>query len=355
VILGTVGINVVGLWANNAVEPHNFPLEQRWVYPAEEDIQAITISLGGQIVARTRSSIFTLNTTNGKLIWLANLPKTFGGSVPIISNETIVVAHSQGTDAYNLETGERLWRATDNIKLRGRQAFPTAADGNVVVIVGGFIAVRDLHTGQLLWKMERDGPGGDAWAVIETNNLYVIFLNQIRSYNITTGELNWRVETPYWSLQNALLNNNVLYLENAFNDGIGAFDVQTQTLMWQQKGNFTTQSNPLNIYEDYLFIPIDNHIPLALHLQTGDIIWEAAELPDDVYSAAHVINDVVYVKALFRKKLYAVELSSGDTIGYLELGQESLFPVDRITSVGPLSIGSSLIFADDKRIFAYGK
>ncbi len=106
-------------------------------------------------------------------------------------------------------------------------------------MVGGFSANRDLHTGQLLWRVERDRPGGDAWAVIGANDLYVIFLNQIRSYTIMTGELNWSVETPFWSVQNALLNNNLLYLENTFSDGVGAFDVQTQKLIWQQEGSFT--------------------------------------------------------------------------------------------------------------------
>jgi len=95
--------------------------------------------------------------------------------------------------------------------------------------------------------------------------------------------------------------------QNTFSDGVGAFDVQTQKLIWQQEGSFTTQSNPLNIYEDYLFVPVDNDIPLALHLQTGDIIWKASGLSNDVYSAAHIIDDVVYVKALLKRKLYAVE------------------------------------------------
>ncbi|MCP5004954.1 MAG: PQQ-binding-like beta-propeller repeat protein [Planctomycetes bacterium] len=352
-LAGFTGVKVFSSRADDVID-HNFPLEQLWSFQAKEDIDAVVINPENQIIlARTKQSILALDAANGQVLWSVELPITYSGSTPIVNENVVVTTHSQGTVAFNLHTGAQLWEAADNTKSRGRQAFPAAVDGNVVVIIGGFIAIRDLHTGQLLWRVERDRPGGDAWAVIGANDLYVIFLNQIRSYTIMTGELNWSVETPFWSLQNALLNNNLLYLENTFSDGVGAFDVQTQKLIWQQEGSFTTQSNPLNIYEDYLFVPVDNDIPLALHLQTGDIIWKASGLSNDVYSAAHVIDDVVYVKALLKRKLYAVELSTGDTIGYLELGQESLFPVDRISSVGPFSIGISLIFADNERIFAY--
>ncbi len=355
-LAGLVGIRGLSPQAVDVID-HNFPLEQLWTFRAKEDIDAIAINPENQIIiARTKQSVFALDAANGQILWSVELPVTYNGSTPAISEDVVVTTHSQGTVAFDLRTGTQLWQATDNTKSRGRQAFPAAAHGNLVAIVGGFIAIRDLHSGQLLWSVERDRPGGDAWAVIGTNNnLYVIFLSQIRSYNLMTGELNWDVETPFWSLQNALLNNNLIFLENSFGDGVGAFDVQEQTLSWQQEGNFTTQSNPLSIYDNYLFVPVDNHIPLALHLQTGDIIWKAPGLPNDVYSASHVIDDVVYVKALLKRKLYAVELSNGDTIGYLELGQESLVPVDRITSVGPFSIDSSLIFADGERIFAYGK
>jgi outer membrane protein assembly factor BamB len=353
VVLGFVGVNILNSQAD-IVKDYDFPLEQLWVYQASEDVQAVTISSDGQIIIRTSESIFSLAPTNGKLIWLAKLPQTFGSGVPIISNNVVVVAHSQGTNAYNLKTGEQLWQATDNAS-RGHRTFVATANTQIVVVIGGFIAIRDLQTGELLQRIERAWPGANALATIDGNNLYVIFLNQIRCYDVTSGKLIWSEETPQWSLRGMLFEDNVLYLENSSSDGFGAFDVEVPKLIWQQKGRFESYSHPIAKYEDYLFVPVTNHVPLALDTQTGDIIWEAKGVPNDKYLTPLVVDNIVYVKGLLNRRLYALDLQSGDMIGYLDLGLPNIFPSARSTSVGPFQSGSLIIFADNERIFAYGK
>lgn len=351
-LCGLIGIGIIR-WQADVVTHWNFPLRSLWEYEVTEDVQAIAVDPNGPILIRTARSISSLDPKNGQLIWSADLPKTFGGGAPVISNNVAVVAHSEGVNAYNLQTGEQLWQVKGNTS-RGHQTFVATANTTSVVVVGGVIAIYDLQTGESLWQVERASPGLGALATIDGNNLYVIFLNQIRNYDITNGKLIWVVETPLWSLRSMLFEDNVLYLENALQDGIGAFDVKTQKILWHQTGYIKTFSNPITKYGDYLFVPVEGYGPVALDTQTGEIKWRAIDLPNDTYLTSLVNNNVVYVKSLFHRNFYALDLKNGTVIGYLDLGWSSIFPSARSTSVGPFLLESSVIvFADKKRVFAY--
>lgn len=343
------GITVLGI--NDTVTDHGFPLKQKWVYQADSKIQAIiSTSLNDKIVFRTAGAISLLDLTTSQVIWSDELPSRPQSDKPVVSKDIVVVSHGTGTNAYDLHTGNLLWQNRENNISRTSTA---AANSNIVVTIGEFVDVRDLKTGELIWRIEEPVTRPGAMAAVDDNYLYVVLIDQIRGYDLADGELLWSVDTPIaWSLRSLLFEEGVLYLQNATRDGVAAFNVKTQEFIWQTNGEFKTFSNPITKYQNNLFIPVSREYFKMLNAQTGEIVWEATEIPKMTYLKSLVVDGIVYVKNFTNRNLYALNLQSGELIGYLDLG---LIEWSSEIDTGPFLVGSLVIFSDADRIFAYEK
>ncbi len=351
-ICGLIGFGIMNIWANT-VTSHEFPLKQRWTYQADGYVSAIAVNPDGEIIIRTTGSITKLNPDSGELIWFKKIPGNPVASPPIISGNIVVVSSSIGTYAYNLETGDQLWTDRKDRSTPGND-FTAAANDDVVVTIGQFMDVRDLHTGELLWQTTEYLPRR-ALAAVDNNHVYLILFDQIKGYDLATGELLWSVETPTWSLFSSLFEDGILYLEEGTEGGgVGAFDVETQEMIWVQKDNLTTFSNPVTKYENYLFVPVAWGSPVMLDAETGEVVWKATETPKATYLMSSVMDNTVYVKNYQNRDIYVLDLKNGSLKGYLDLGFGSITSKAGV-STGPVLSGSSIIFSDKDRVFAYDK
>jgi outer membrane protein assembly factor BamB len=336
-------------WQSSRIVDHDFPLQQRWCFEAERNIRSTPVEYNNKVVARTNQDLYVLDATTGDLLWSASLPKTWHAAPPIVRNDVVVVTHTGGTSAFDLSTGEQLWLATDNTS--SIDAFPSAADDALVVIVGGFVAGRDIRTDELLWCINRLYPRSDAIAGIDEDYLHVVFRDQIRAYDVETGDLIWTTHTEPWSLQSWLFQDGTWYLEHV-EGGLSAFSVEEQNILWR-RGDFKIGDYLMAKSGDVLLIGLRDSWPVALNASTGEILWEADGVAYDTYQTPLAMGETVYVRGLREKLLYALDLQTGNVVGYLEIGRPVIVSSNADYSLGPIQVGSSIVFAGDHKLCAY--
>jgi outer membrane protein assembly factor BamB len=182
--------------------------------------------------------------------------------------------------------------------------------------------------------------------------LYVVFADQIRNFNFDTGELIWQNDTQQWSLQNGILDDNMLYLERR-KDGVAAYNLTKQHLEWERDDLFLTDYPPTK-YKDTLFIGSRDSVPVAIEALTGRTLWEAVELSEDNYQTPLIFDDTVYIRGLFQKKIYALNPDNGNLIGFIKLGIPDIgFSTNASYSLGPVQAGEIIIFPAGNRLLAY--
>ncbi|MEJ2557324.1 MAG: PQQ-binding-like beta-propeller repeat protein [Anaerolineae bacterium] len=337
-------------WQSFEITDHDFPLQQQWCYEADRNIRSTPIEYDGRVVIRTDQELYVLDATTGNLLWSISLPQTWHAAPPIVRGGILVVTHTKGTSAFDLTTGQRLWLATDNSSRT--VTFPSAANDQLVVIVGAFIAGRDIRTGELLWRINRLYPRTGAIAAMDESYLYIVFPDQIRTYDVKTGELIHTNLTEDWSLQSWLFQDDIWYLERA-EGGISAFSMKEQKMLWR-RDDFELADYLITKHRDMLLIGLWSGQPVALNAKTGETIWYANGVVTDTYETPVVMGETVYVRSLSKKILYALNLETGDVIGYLEIGRPVLASSNADYSLGPIQAGASIVFAADHRLCAYG-
>ena len=334
---------------------HDFPLQQKWCFETAENIKSTPVGYNGQVFVRTNKNLYAVDAVTGELHWSNSLPiPSFPQpflSPPLIQSEIVVTTSEDDILAFNSKTGEQLW-PNDN-RSSARRTFPSSANNEIVVIVGHAIEGRNLQTGELLWEIDRIESRRDPIAIIEGEYLYVFSRNQIRIFEVETGERIRMMPLYGWSSKGWFFEDTVFYFDND-GDGISAFDVATRKTLWH-RNDLPSVEYPMAKDSDKLIIgPYDGR-PIAVNVVTGETIWQAQDIPVDIYQTPLIVEDTVYIRNLLQKAIYAIDSQSGDTIGYLELGNSSPMPTIFNFSLGPIEVETSIIFAVDNRLCAYGE
>jgi outer membrane protein assembly factor BamB len=202
-------------------------------------------------------------------------------------------------------------------------------------------------------------PHGRSNAVVglDGNTLYVAFRDEIRGYDIETGELIWRESTIEWALGpgiSGLFTRDVWYLEPR-EGGLAAYCLDEKKILWW-RADLTPKHYPITQYENTLFISTRGEVPVALDAATGETIWEATDLRGyDDYQTPLILDGKVYTRGLFLRRIYALEIDSGTLIGYISLGLPNVVSNNASYSLGPVQYDGSIVFPAGSKLLAYGK
>jgi outer membrane protein assembly factor BamB len=303
---------------------------------------------------RTTDTLYAIDGSTGDLIWSYLLPKGWSVAPPIIQNDIVVVTHNNGVTAFNFITGELLWEELGSS--RGSLAFPASSNDKFVVIIDNDVIIRDVETGKLLWKIENPYSRSNALVGLNTDAgyLYVAFRDQIRSYDLKTKSQLWNNLTEGWLLKSGLFDRSILYLERK-EGGVSAYNLETQEILWRRT-DLSLADYPLTQYKGVLFIGTQGSAPVALNALTGEILWISEGVWDyDNYQTPLIIDQTVYIRGLFSKRIYALNKNNGKLIGYVSLGLPDIFSSNSDYSLGPVQSGKLIIFPADNKLLAYGK
>jgi outer membrane protein assembly factor BamB len=340
-------------FSKNEITPYQFPLQQRWELSVENQIRSTPVVYNNRVLIRTVDKLYAINAQTGEIMWSVVLPKDWHAAPPIVQDNVVVVSHSQGTTALDFTTGEYLWEKLDEDTRS--DTYPAISNEDVVVIVDSAILIRDIKTGKLLWKIQNPYARSDAIVVKDKENLYIIFRDEIRSYDIRTGNLNWSHPTEEWSLQIGSFDDEVFYLQGRRDDGIAAYSLDKQTTLWHTD-DVNPSVYPMAKYENILVIGTKGCSPVALNATTGDILWVADGVWSlDTYQTPLIVDNIIYIRSLYGKNIYAINKSDGKVIGYLKLGMPDIVSSNADYSLGPVQYNGLIIFPAGNRLLAYGK
>jgi outer membrane protein assembly factor BamB len=349
--LGLTGALTAGLLPSGKVEAHEFPLAEKWQFVADGKIGGTPVFYQGSIAFRTSQRLYVVDAATGTLQWSTDLPPQSDPAPPVIANGIVVVTHPEGITAYDIVSGDKRWQIKENWDVA--RHFPAAAGEDLVVVVGLNVSIHDIHNGKQLWRIAEPGLHSFTVASLSDSKLIVILSGQIQTYDARTGKRLWSDTDKVWRPSYSVLEDNILYLSTE--EGLGAFSIQENETLWLRE-DIDASRYPVTKQGDTLIIGADFARPVAVNALTGRTVWEATEAATDLYQTPLVMDDIVYIRSLFRNRIYALSLQDGSVIGYLQLGTRHIIAVPSYAySLGPISAESLLVFPVGKVLYAYGE
>jgi outer membrane protein assembly factor BamB len=205
---------------------------------------------GEHIIAAFESRGYYAYDMNGTLVWKKDLGdkkmrNVFGeGSTPALHGNRLVVVwdHTAGSfiATFDKRTGAELWRQARNEIDTWATPLVVAVGGRPQVIVGAMNQVRsyDLETGEAVWyssgltmNVIPTPVTADGWAWLTSgfrgNSLKAVRLEGARGDITGTPHIAWTLDrdTPY--VPSPLLYDNVLYVLKSNNGILSTFDART--------------------------------------------------------------------------------------------------------------------------------
>jgi outer membrane protein assembly factor BamB len=216
--------------------------------------------------------IFALDPTTGELKWQTPSPIT-PGARPIPVGKIVVASVIEtppNVALVGLDTvaGQRRWR----VPIAGGVVAPPALIGGLVYVVGieALLAV-DPATGKVRWKVDRkplgvaSGPAGTFATFADNDTTSAIEARK--------GALKWSTPLGTRSAVVKAVTATTAVLENAPND-LYALDAVSGHQLWFQNMP-GSQSSPVAVDGDALFVSTDDGKAYRLEARTGRITWSA--------------------------------------------------------------------------------
>jgi len=169
-----------------------------------------TLSNGNVYVMSQDNQLFTLNETDGTVVWqdsgTIESTNVFGVAAPAAAQGSVIAGYSSGElTAYRYENGRTLWGdalsrtsiSTSVATLTDIDADPVIDRGRVFAIgEGGRMASYELTSGQRIWELNIGGIStplvvGD-WAYVVTDRSRLFCIAR------ATGKVRWIADLPAW-------------------------------------------------------------------------------------------------------------------------------------------------------------
>lgn len=351
--ISSAGCLALYLYYEGQITNYQFPTTPKWEFEADGLIGTTPVVYKNFVLFRTYYHLYAVDTDTGEEKWSYFVPIDNHPDPPLVQDDIVIFTHVKGTTALDVNTGEVLWDVfDDNTRV---DTVPIVSNQGVVVIVDKDILVRDLETGELLWQVQNPYGRSNSVVGLDNDNLFIAFRDEIRSYDIRTGELLWRNATVEWDLGpgiSGLFVGNIWYLELR-EEGLAAYNLDERKILWKRE-DVSTNYYPLTQYENTLFPSTRGAVPIALDAKTGETLWEANDLPGyDNYQTPLIFDNTVYIRGLFREKIYALDINTGNLIGYVSLGLPDIISNNASYSLGPVQYDESIIFPAGNKLLAY--
>ena len=295
-------------------------------------------------------------------------------SPPIVADGRLYVLDTEARiSAYQVEDGERLWRADltpeikEKFRLRELLSGPNPAhigfgggvaydDGKVFATSGfGFVAAVDAESGEELWRVETDAPVRTAPTAYRDAVYFVTNTNELIALNQSDGSQLWKFqsfEEAARILSSASPAAAGDLLVAPFSSGeLIAFLTDSGRTVWNDTLARSTRLNALSSLNDIAGSPvIDRGLVYvvshagrlaAIDIRTGNRVWEA---PISSLQMPWVAGDYIYVVSV-DAELVCVARENGAVVWVEQLKryQNEKKRKGRIAWAGPVLVGGSLV------------
>jgi len=258
-------------------------------------VAASPVVSGGKVFAMDASTHVAAVSTNGAVLWTADLTPEFdrGGAVPggglAVQGNRIFAASGFGElVALDAGTGAVVWRQRLDSPVTGAPA----VDGNAVYVMsrdGSAMAVA-VADGKVLWQVPGAGNatgmiGSASPAIADSEVLLPFNSGELAAVSAETGDSTWGAAVAGKRLGRAyavmgdvtgdpVVVNGVIYVGTAAGRTV-AMDEKTGMRLWTAGEG---AMNPPLVVGGSVFVVNDEARLVRLDASTGDVIWQA-EMP----------------------------------------------------------------------------
>lgn len=268
--------------------------ELQWRYPVRNSIKnTIAVDEGTVFAQDAEGYLYAIDSQTGKLKWdkkmdVAGLPVLVDGLTA--ANGIVYAGSGKAFGAYNGKTGDAVWLNKGWPQGEATTSTPLLANG--VVISGanwrGFYG-NDAQTGELLWKLDKDGiTDRGATPAYDGNLLYVTSRQSLFIIDCHSGEVIVRKELPF----NVQVNSTPLVTDKLIvfgtqTDGLVALDRETFEVRWKARTSpalvytapysrhpaATVETSPLLI-GDTIYFGASDGIIYGIDKESGQTTWK---------------------------------------------------------------------------------
>lgn len=268
--------------------------ELQWRYPVRNSIKnTIAVDEGTVFAQDAEGYLYAIDSQTGKLKWdkkmdVAGLPVLVDGLTA--ANGIVYAGSGKAFGAYNGKTGDAVWLNKGWPQGEATTSTPLLANG--VVISGanwrGFYG-NDAQTGELLWKLDKDGiTDRGATPTYDGNLLYVTSRQSLFIIDCHSGEVIVRKELPF----NVQVNSTPLVTDKLIvfgtqTDGLVALDRETFEVRWKARTSpalvytapysrhpaATVETSPLLI-GDTIYFGASDGIIYGIDKESGQTTWK---------------------------------------------------------------------------------
>jgi len=307
---------------NRILVESNFPLKQVQNFSVNESIEKIAVS-DTWIATYSSGKVTAWDVETQKTLWSIDLPvRTDKDSEFQISNDILISASTDQIFLVNkLGKKEEL-----NLLSEGENIVRLVAIyPDYLYVIRGYdwrLEAYDISQNALLWTTYVGRGGCDVFYDVSKNIAYVTTQdNSIRAFDNATGKVVWEQDRS--SLHSAF-EGDVLYTvehtseKNKFR--FSAFDVENQKELWKKDITPITHVYKLTIIDKFL-IASERGGLIALNKSSGAEVWQT-DTGEPFYTRPVEFDDVIYAKGP-SFTVYAISLSDGDVIGFVQLESEN--------------------------------
>jgi outer membrane protein assembly factor BamB len=315
----------------------NFPLKKLWSQSLNSTVVHIsTSSDNSEILVRTNSALFALETADGNIIWNLPLSKQIDDSPAISTAKMVFVTDSDSLRALNINDGRIVWE----------QSLPQSS-GRLVDVSESLVLVNqasydirayDTQSGRLLWSVPV--ARGFVPAYINKDVVYIADYG-IRAVDAATGKSAWLYGNN--AIGASTYRDGIIYYTSE--NEITAFNTQTKTKLW----NVTLPDNGFRRFKldnDFLFVMDESNL-YEFDTSKGTIVWQA-DISHPMNPA--IIGDNIYVLEGFSRIIRVFNLTTKKEIGHVRVSAPHLLVVDMQNMFSSTDI---LLFSTGQDIFAY--
>lgn len=339
---------IVRIWLGTSLTSDEFPLTQYWETNLRGNIEQLTIVDDSLIIARTMTELYAIDLQSGNLLWIQNISWKYSYKPILAMKGLLFVTDATGLIAINQLDGKKQWQLP--------LAHPTVSE--VVDVTQDLIAVNDppyiavyqAADGVQLW--EENICRGAAQAYFFNNHI-VVPCNGLTVLDAISGETVWEKESREGvdRIWESAFAEGVIYFSQDL-EFITAYDVKNGQLLW--KTRLVDEYDSYQAYQvigNHLFVTIDDEL-CVLHRENGRNLWCTKDLvrPEN----PTFFDNFLYLFNGLQKGITAYDIRDGRQIGRLNFPTFIFITVENDKQL-MVSSDEFLIFANGKRIFAYGK
>lgn len=302
--------------------------------------------VGDSVYAATPDgSVAKVSLSNGQVLWKADADTDLSAG-PGSDGVTTVVASSTGEVIAFDDTGKLKWKAQASSDV---DIAPVVGYGAVVVRSGDYrIQAYNIETGERLWSLQRPGPALALHSnaqMIMAEGLVITGLpgGKLLAINVGSGNVQWEgtVATPRGSSDLERLTDVVgapqvagrLLCAVAYQGRIVCFDVsQGGRPVWSR--DFSSASG-MTLDGRFAYAPDQNGVLYAFALDTGNNIWKQDALKNRKLTAPAALGGAIAVGDL-EGYVHFLSSSDGSLLARLSVGGDAIVSPVQITPAGVL-------------------